>query len=74
MDCRHISAEEVKEIIRNGRINYQKIVQNSQGTSYPLEGVTADGQEVRVVVSPHGNTLVIVTVIDTEKEWSCDCN
>lgn len=74
MDCRHIDESEVKEILQNGVINYDKIEDSPKGKSYPLEGYTHDKQHVRIVFAPHENELVVVTVIDLEKEWSCDCN
>ncbi len=74
MDCREIDESEVKEIIEHGNINYSKVEQNSKGKTYPLEGITHDKQHVRIVVAPHDRELVIVTVIDLEKEWQCNCN
>ncbi len=74
MDCRHIDESEVKEILQEGRINYEKVEESSEGRSYPLEGITQDRQHVRIVFAPHENELVVVTVIDLEKEWQCNCN
>ena len=74
MDCRHIDESEIKEIIQKGEVNYSKIEESPKGKSYPLEGVTHDKQHVRIVIAPHENELVVVTVIDLEKEWQCDCN
>jgi hypothetical protein len=74
MDCRHIDESEVKEILQNGAINYEKIETGEKGKTYPLEGITHDRQHVRIVFAPHDTELVVVTVIDLEKEWLCDCN
>lgn len=74
MDCRHIDESEVKEILQKGEINHDKIEESSKGISYPLEGYTHDRQHVRIVFAPHENELVVVTVIDLEKEWQCNCN
>ena len=74
MDCRHIDEAEIKEILQEGKVNYNKIETGPKGTSYPLEGITRDRQHVRVVVAPRENELVVVTVIDLEKEWPCTCN
>ena len=73
MECRHIDESEVKEILLEGDINFDKIEENSKGISYPLEGITRDKQHVRVVFAPHDNKLVVVTVVDLDKEWECDC-
>lgn len=71
MDCRHIDEEEVKEILEKGTIN--KIEEDNQGISIPLEGVTRDGQKVRIVFAPKKNKTVVVTAIDLNKDWPCDC-
>jgi len=74
MECRHIDESEVKEILQEGKINYNKIEEDDKGKTYPLEGITHDHQLVRIVFAPHEKELVVVTVIDLEKEWPCDCN
>jgi len=74
MDCRHIDESEVKEILLNGEINYNRIEESPKGKTYPIEGITHDKQKVRLVVAPHEDEIVVVTVIDLEKEWNCDCN
>ena len=73
MDCRHIDESEVKEILDKGVLNDSKIEDSEEGRSYPLEGTTHDNQHVRVVFAPHGNELVVVTVIDLDREWQCNC-
>ncbi len=74
MNCRHIDESEVKEILEEGKINYNKIEEDPKGKTYPLEGITHDRQHVRIVFAPHANELVVVTVIDLETEWPCNCN
>jgi Domain of unknown function (DUF4258) len=73
MDCRKIDESEVKAILKDGKINYQKIQSDKRGKTYPVEGYTGDGQHVRIVFAPKGDALVVVTVIDLETEWECDC-
>ena len=73
MDCRHIDEMEVKEILESGVINYNKVEKDEQGISIPLEGVTRDGQKVRIVFAPKKNKTIVVTAIDLNKDWPCDC-
>lgn len=73
MDCRKIDESEVKEILKSGKINYEKIQSDKRGKTYPVEGYTHDKQLVRIVFAPKDDGLVVVTVIDLETEWSCDC-
>lgn len=75
MECRHINESEIREILQSGHINIQKSEPSaSPDPKYAIEGITHDRQRVRIIVaaSPRGN--VIITVIDLEREWQCDCN
>jgi Domain of unknown function (DUF4258) len=74
MGCRHIDESEVVEILQNGRLNVDKIEEDKRGKTYPLEGITHDHQKVRIVFAPKADELVVVTVIDLDKEWDCNCN
>jgi Domain of unknown function (DUF4258) len=73
MDCRKIDESEVKEILKNGTINRKKIQNDKRGKTYPVEGFTHDKQHVRIVFAPKDDGLVVVTVIDLDTEWKCDC-
>ncbi len=74
MKCRHIDEGEVNQMVREGIINYEKVESDQRGKRYPLEGITRDEQRVRVVVAPNNEELVVVTVIDLDKEWPCECD
>ena len=73
MDCRKIDESEIREILKSGTINYKKIQNDKRGKTYPVEGLTHDKQHVRIVFAPKDDGLVVVTVIDLDTEWSCDC-
>lgn len=75
MDCRMIDETEVKEILEKGKINYSKSEPNDKpDPKYALEGITHDGQSVRIVFAPSKRGMVVITVIDLEREWQCNCN
>lgn len=73
MKCRHITQEEVKEIVRKAEVNYKKSELDAvQGPKYALEGYTSrDNQHVRIIVAPKQRHLTIVTVIDLDEDWEC---
>jgi len=74
MDCRKISDDEVRTILREGTINYLKSNPNHKpDAQYALEGNTNDGQQVRIVFAISPGKAVVVTVIDLKKEWPCEC-
>lgn len=74
MDCRKIDESEVKEILEKGNINYSKSDPASRpDPKYALEGTTRDNQRVRIVFASSESRVVVITVIDLDTEWSCDC-
>lgn len=75
MDCRNITENELKEILHDGEINYSKTnLNDARGASYALEGYTHEHQHLRVIFAPKKTETVVVTCIDLDKEWQCDCN
>ena len=74
MQCRKISQVEVKEIMQDGKINYNKSDVNAKPCpEYALEGITSDNQRVRIVFAQCDTKSKVVTVIDLEKDWTCHC-
>ncbi len=75
MGCRHITETEVREILEKGEINYRKSEPYSHpDPKYALEGYTREGQHLRIVFAPSGRGLVVITCIELDVEWQCDCN
>ena len=74
MDCRHITESEIKEIIHDGNVNYSKSGLGNKGDdTYAIEGYSNEHQHLRVVVAPEEDELVVITCIDLDKEWPCNC-
>jgi hypothetical protein len=74
MQCRRISQAEVEGIMQDGKINYNKSdLQNARCPRYAIEGITADNQKTRIVFAQCNDKTTVVTVIDLDTEWSCDC-
>ena len=76
MACRHIDESEVKEILHDGKINYGKSeVGNNPDCKkkYALEGKTHDNQRVRIIFAPCQSEVTVVTVIDLDTDWECNC-
>ena len=76
MDCRHITEEEIKEILHDGSINYNKSqLHDARGPKYAVEGFSHEHQHLRVIFAPEPNAMVVVTCIDLDTEWECpSCN
>ncbi len=75
MDCRHITAQEVDDILRTGSINIEKSSLNEAGCDkkYAIDGYSKNNLHLRIVASPCGDKLTIITCIDLDKKWKCDC-
>ena len=74
MDCRHITDREIKEIIQTGNVNYSRSGRsNKEDDTYALEGYSNEHQHLRVVVAPENDGLVVITCIDLDNEWPCNC-
>ena len=74
MACRHIDESEVQEILQTGSINERKSEPAARpDPKYALEGRTHDGQQVRIIFAPASRGMVVVTVIDLDTDWTCDC-
>jgi len=74
MGCRHIDESEILDILHNGTINYHKSdLQSKPDPKYALEGYTHDNQKVRIIFAPSKRGMVVITCIDINGEWQCDC-
>ncbi|MEO8721239.1 MAG: DUF4258 domain-containing protein [Ginsengibacter sp.] len=74
MNCRQITEDEIKEVLQNGKINYSKSGIGSKGDStFALEGFSHEKQHIRIVVAPENGSLILITCIDLDKEWPCNC-
>jgi hypothetical protein len=75
MDCRHITSSEVEDIMKNGTINYRKSnINDKPCPAYALEGYTvSDNQHVRIIFAQCDHKTKVVTCIDLDNEFTCDC-
>jgi hypothetical protein len=74
MECRNISQDEVKMIMKEGKVNYSKSdIKNARCPRYAVEGTTDDKQRVRIVYAQCDELTTVVTVIDLDTEWTCHC-
>jgi hypothetical protein len=75
MECRGITEEEIKGVLKTGKVNYDKSgVRDKPCGTYAVEGTTKDGQHIRIIIADCDTISKVVTAIDldTEKD-TCDC-
>ena len=75
MDCRHISEADIKEVLREGHVNEAKSQQNqSPCPTYAIEdNRNSDGIRLRIVFAKCESEVKVVTCIDRDDEFACDC-
>ena len=75
MNCRHINETEIIEILERGEINYHKSELTGEPCrrKFAVEGMSKEGQKLRIIFAPCGNEMTVVTCIDLGVEWACDC-
>lgn len=80
MQCRNITEEEIKGVLKSGKINYGKSkVRDTPCGTYAVEGNTSDGQNVRIIIADCDTISKVVTAIDLNNEnedkgkENCDC-
>jgi hypothetical protein len=74
MECRTVTEGEVRGILEKGRVNYQKSeLQAKPDPKYAVEGYSEDGQHLRIIFAPSRKGMVVITCIDLNKEWQCNC-
>jgi hypothetical protein len=74
MECRGVTEEEIREVLREGKINYQKSdPKDKPCPTYAIEDRVADGQLLRIVFATCAQKVKVVTCIDLEQEFECDC-
>jgi hypothetical protein len=75
MKCRQITEAEIRSLLKSGKINYDKSEVHAEPFGkYAVEGNTADGQNVRIIIADCDTISRVVTAIDLRSEKdSCEC-
>lgn len=75
MQCRDITEAEIREVLQEGHINYQKSdLQDRPCPTYAIEDQVADGQNLRIVFGLCGREVKVITCIDLEQDHDCACS
>jgi Domain of unknown function (DUF4258) len=75
MECRHINEQEIKEVLAENHINMRKSNPNDpRGATYAYEGQTHENQHLRIIIDKAQTAWKVVTCIDLDHEFECDCH
>jgi len=75
MQCRHITEADIKQVLKTGKVNYGKSdVHHKPYPTYAIEGISATGKNLRIIIDDVDSISKVVTTIDLAMEKdSCDC-
>ena len=74
MDCRHISKEDIDEIMKKGIIIFNKSHMNDRPCpTYALQGYTLKKENLRVIFAQCEGTTKVVTCYNLREDFECDC-
>lgn len=74
MDCRHISKEDVDEIVQRGIINLNKTNRYDRPCpTFALQGETDEGESIRVIFAQCSDETKVITCYNLKKDFECDC-
>ena len=74
MDCRHISKDDINEIMKKGIINFNRSNRRDKPCpTYALQGETSDGEKLRVVFAQCSDETKVVTCYNLEEDFECHC-
>ena len=74
MDCRHISKEDINEIMEKGIINFNKSNRRDRPCpTFALQGETSDGEKLRVIFAQCGDETRVVACYNLEEDFDCHC-
>ncbi|WP_298732805.1 DUF4258 domain-containing protein [uncultured Chitinophaga sp.] len=75
MDCRQVTEAEVEEILAKGRVDLSKSnLHDKPCPTYALEGYSNEGQHLRIIFATCREATRVVTCIDLDKKWTCNCD
>jgi hypothetical protein len=74
MDCRHISRDDIGEIMEKGIINFNKSSKDASPCPiFALQGRTAGGESIRVIFAQCAAETKVITCYNLEEEFRCHC-
>ena len=73
MACRRVDHDEVLAVLRAGRLDPSRTRTDGACPSHAIEGAGTDGHRLRIVFAACADETRVVTAIDLDEDWPCDC-
>lgn len=76
MQCRNITEEEIKQVLKGGKVNYDKSdVHAKPYPIYDVEGKTVTGKELSIIIADIDTTSSMISAVDLKQTIdTCKCN
>lgn len=75
MECMKVTEEDIRQVLKEGEASIPK-AKDSTSTEiiFSIEGDTKTNQRIKVLVTPKGSALFVITVNPFGEKIECDCN
>ena len=74
MDCRHIDAEDIKEIMQKGIIIFNRTNMNDRPCpTFAIQGYTTQHENLRVIFAQCAETTKVITCYNLKQDFECHC-
>ncbi|MGN6163550.1 MAG: DUF4258 domain-containing protein [Flavisolibacter sp.] len=74
MQCRHISQQDIEDIMRSGDINYSKSdVNEAPCPVYAVQGYTRTNEHLRVIFGQCDYKTKVITCYNLDEDFECHC-
>jgi Domain of unknown function (DUF4258) len=74
MDCRHISKEDIDEVMAKGIIFLNKSnLDDRPCPTFALQGYTKENEDIRVIFAQCADETKVVTCYNLRKDFECHC-
>ena len=74
MQCRHVATAEIESALRTGTIDPSRTRTDGRCDSHAVHSTGSEGERLRVVFAACETETLVVTVIDLDTDWPCDCD
>ena len=74
MGCRQVTVAEVESVLATGEWKPERSRTDGACPSHALEGKGTDGHALRIVFAACEDETRVVTAIDLDQDWPCDCD
>lgn len=74
MACREVDQQEALSVLREGTLIPERSRSDGACLSHAIEGKGTDGHRLRVVFAECPDETRLVTAIDLDEDWPCDCD